>query len=71
MVHVKSISKSYGERVLFSDVNLFINNNDRVGLVGSNGSGKTTLMKIISGLDDPTSGNINTMMYRLSIYHKN
>jgi ATP-binding cassette subfamily F protein 3 len=59
MVHVKSVSKSYGERVLFSDVNIFINSSDRIGLVGSNGSGKTTLMKIISGFDDPTSGNIN------------
>ena len=59
MVHVKSVSKSYGERVLFSDVNIFINSSDRIGLVGSNGTGKTTLMKIISGVDEPTNGNIN------------
>jgi len=58
MVHIKTISKSYGEKVLFSDVNFFINPDDRIGLVGSNGSGKSTLLKIISGFDFPTSGEI-------------
>ncbi len=58
MIHVKSISKSYGEKTLFSDVNFFINSDDRIGLVGSNGSGKSTLLKIISGIDSPTTGDI-------------
>jgi ATP-binding cassette, subfamily F, member 3 len=58
MIHVKSISKNYGEKVLFSDVNIFINSDDRIGLVGSNGSGKSTLLKIISGLDSASSGDI-------------
>jgi ATP-binding cassette, subfamily F, member 3 len=58
MVQVKSISKNYGEKILFSDANFFINSDDRIGLVGSNGSGKSTLLKIISGFDTPSNGEI-------------
>jgi ATP-binding cassette, subfamily F, member 3 len=58
MVHVKSIGKNYGEKILFSDANFYINNDDRIGLVGSNGSGKSTLLKIISGYDTPSNGDI-------------
>jgi ATP-binding cassette subfamily F protein 3 len=58
MLHLKSISKQYGERVLFSDVTLFINHKDRIGLVGSNGSGKTTFLKIMADLENSNSGEI-------------
>jgi ATP-binding cassette, subfamily F, member 3 len=58
MLHLKSISKQYGERVLFSDVSVFINHKDRIGLVGSNGAGKTTFLRIVCGSDAPDSGEI-------------
>jgi ATP-binding cassette, subfamily F, member 3 len=56
MLHIKDISKVYGERKLFTDFSAFINTNDRIGIVGTNGSGKSTLMKIIAGLDEASGG---------------
>jgi ATP-binding cassette, subfamily F, member 3 len=56
MLHIKDISKVYGERKLFMDFSAFINTNDRIGIVGANGSGKSTLLKIIAGFDEASSG---------------
>jgi len=42
MLTLSGISKAYGERVLFADVTLQVNRQDRIGLVGPNGAGKTT-----------------------------
>ena len=53
-----NISKTFGERVLFSDVNLRILAGDRIALIGPNGAGKTTLMDIITGHSDADSGDI-------------
>jgi ATP-binding cassette subfamily F protein 3 len=55
---LSSITKSYGERVLFSDASLHIAGRARVALVGPNGAGKTTLLEIISGEQDPDSGTV-------------
>ncbi len=43
------ISVSFGERVLFSNVNFAVDENDKIGLAGANGAGKTTLFRILSG----------------------
>jgi ATP-binding cassette subfamily F protein 3 len=53
---LSSITKSFGERVLFADVSLHLAGRARVALVGPNGAGKTTLMEIIAGEQDPDSG---------------
>ncbi|MCC6738865.1 MAG: ABC-F family ATP-binding cassette domain-containing protein [Planctomycetia bacterium] len=53
---VKNVSKRFGERELFRDVNFVIERGERVGLIGPNGSGKTTLFKIMLGRDKPTTG---------------
>ena len=47
-----NISVSFGERVLFSNVNFAVDENDKIGLAGANGAGKTTLFKMLSG-DEP------------------
>lgn len=60
MVSVQNISVSFGGFDLLSDVSFLINKTDRIGLTGRNGSGKTTLMRIIAGLQNPTSGKIST-----------
>ena len=52
------ISKSYGGRLLFSDVSFKLEEFDRLALVGPNGAGKTTLLNIISGEDFPDEGRI-------------
>ena len=55
---LKSVSLSFGTNQLFSDVNLYINRGDKISLIGRNGSGKSTLLKVISGVQEPDSGEI-------------
>jgi len=50
------LTKSYGTRRLFTDLDLSIFDGDRIGLIGPNGSGKSTLLKIIAGLEKCDSG---------------
>jgi len=57
---LSSITKSFGERVLFADASLHLAGRARVALVGPNGAGKTTLMEIIAGEQDPDSGTVTT-----------
>ena len=55
---VDNLTKSYGDRILFEDINFGIEKGQKTALVARNGSGKTTLMRIIMGLDDPDSGTV-------------
>lgn len=56
LLSLQSISKSFGSRVLFSDLNLSIEAGERVGLIGPNGAGKSTLLKIMAGEADIDEG---------------
>ncbi len=58
LIDAKSIKKSFGERILFSNLEILITNRTRLGLVGRNGSGKTTLLRTIIGDIKPDSGTI-------------
>ena len=55
---MKSLSASYGNKVVLQDINFRVNENDFIGVIGPNGGGKTTLLKVILGLIKPTSGSI-------------
>ena len=55
---VDSISKGYGDRILFRDFSYTFNKLDRIGIIGPNGCGKSTLLKCIVGLLEPDSGNV-------------
>ena len=48
----------FGATPLFQDVSYVINDKDRIALVGKNGAGKSTMLKIIAGLQQPTSGTV-------------
>ncbi len=50
------INKSYGEKILLDDVTLYVNDGDKIGIVGINGTGKSTLLKIAAGVEDADSG---------------
>lgn len=54
-----NITKSYSERVLLKSISLYINEGDRIGIVGINGTGKSTFLKIIAGAETPDSGAVS------------
>ena len=58
ILQLEHISKSFGGRTLFADVNLHLEEHDRLALVGPNGAGKTTLLNIIAGEDSPDDGRV-------------
>ena len=58
MLQLNNVSLSFGNRVLFSDINLSLLEGDKVGLVGVNGTGKSSLLRIIMGELEPDSGTI-------------
>ena len=58
MISINNLTVSFGGFDLFSDVNFHISDNDRIGLVGKNGAGKSTMLKLIMGINSPTSGKI-------------
>lgn len=53
-----NVSKQYSERLLLDQVDLQINEGDRIGLIGVNGSGKTTLLRMFAGEEKPDSGSV-------------
>jgi len=55
---LNKISKSYGDKILLNDVDLYINQNDKIGVVGVNGTGKSTLLKIVSQMEESDMGEI-------------
>ena len=58
LLTANSISKSFGDYDVFSDISLSIPPKARIGFVGENGSGKTTLLKILVGIDDSDTGTV-------------
>lgn len=59
---LENISKSYGEKVLFKDINLQINEGQKVALVAKNGSGKTSLLRVIAGAEASEGVNSRILM---------
>ena len=59
MLQLESVTKSYGDTVLFQDINLHIKPLMRLGLIGANGVGKTTLLRVIEGTEPVTSGRVH------------
>lgn len=56
MISVDNLTVSFGGWDLFKDISFLINPKDRIGLVGKNGAGKSTMLKVLVGLQQPTSG---------------
>lgn len=55
---VENVAKSYGERILFSDISFGINKDQKIAFIAKNGTGKTSLLNIITGQDTPDSGQV-------------
>ncbi len=59
ILQANKIERSFAGDVLFDNINLQVDERDRIALVGKNGAGKSTLLKILVGEEEPTSGEIN------------
>ncbi|MFD1453042.1 ABC-F family ATP-binding cassette domain-containing protein [Oceanobacillus sojae] len=58
MLRIENISKSYGDKSLFTNINTTIGEFERIGLIGVNGTGKSSFLKVIAGIDEPDQGEI-------------
>lgn len=67
LVQIQDLSKSYGFREIVKNINFIVRENEKVALVGPNGVGKSTLLRIIAGLEAPTSGTVRFFRKPLSI----
>ncbi|MDO4172324.1 MAG: ABC-F family ATP-binding cassette domain-containing protein [Prevotellaceae bacterium] len=59
MISVEDLKVEFGVKPLFKDVSFVINERDRIALVGKNGAGKSTMLKILAGIQSPTSGTVS------------
>ena len=59
MISIQNLSVEFNCNPLFDGVSYVINKKDRIALVGKNGAGKSTMLKIIAGLQSPTSGTVS------------
>lgn len=60
LIAAEKISKSYTEKILLQECSFFINEGDKIGVIGINGTGKSTLLKIMAQLEEPDSGVVTT-----------
>ena len=58
VVELRDVSKSYGENLVYSDIDLVIERGDKIAFLGPNGAGKSTLLKILAGVAEPSSGEL-------------
>ena len=58
MISINGLTVAYGGFTLLDNINFHISENDKIGLVGKNGAGKSTILKLICGLQSPTSGKV-------------
>ncbi len=61
MLQGRNISKRYGDKVLFDNIDFSMSANDKIGIIGINGTGKSTLLKILAGIEQGDSGTITTV----------
>ncbi|MDG6881303.1 Polysialic acid transport ATP-binding protein KpsT [Phocoenobacter uteri] len=66
MIELLNVNKTYstrsGKKQVLTDINLTLNKGEKIGILGKNGAGKSTLIRLISGVEAPTSGTINRKM---------
>lgn len=58
ILNIENVTKVYGNKILFDQISLGMNEGDKIGVIGVNGSGKSTLLKMIAGLEETDEGQI-------------
>ena len=72
MLSVSNLSVQFGKRILFDEVSTQFTTGNIYGIIGANGAGKSTFLKIISGKQDPTSGQVHLEKgKRMSVLEQN
>jgi ABC-2 type transport system ATP-binding protein len=64
-IRIQQINKQFGDKTVLRNINLEVRQAEIFGLLGPSGSGKTTLVRLIAGIDDPTSGEVYVMNQRM------
>ena len=64
-ISINKLSKAYGKTTVLNEMNLQIEGGEIFGLIGPSGSGKTTLVKMVVGIDSPSSGTVNVLGMRV------
>ncbi len=59
ITQIENLTKSYGDKKLFHNLNFGIDQDDKIGLIGLNGTGKSSLIKVIAGIDAPDAGQVH------------
>lgn len=59
IIEVKNLSKYFGEKLIFKDINLYVKSNEKIAIIGENGIGKTTFFKILCGKETQSNGSIS------------
>ena len=70
MLSVSNLSVQFGKRILFDEVNTSFNSGNCYGIIGANGAGKSTFLKILAGVQDPTSGHVHLEPGKRYDHHK-
>ena len=58
LLSAEHISKNYGTKQLLHDVTLYLEEGQKIGIIGVNGTGKSTLLKILAGVEEPDGGTL-------------
>ena len=53
LISAEHLSINFGSRQLLDDVNFYLNEGDKTGIIGINGTGKSTFLKVLAGVEDP------------------
>ncbi len=64
-VQVEQVSQRFGSKTVLSEISLQVREAEIFGLLGPSGSGKTTLVRMIAGIDEPSSGYVSVLGYRM------
>ena len=59
LISAENIYKNYGTKQLLSNITLYLERGDKIGIIGINGTGKSTLLKILSGCEEPDEGKVS------------
>ena len=60
LLNIEKITKVFAERKIFDNASFFLQEGEKVGVIGINGTGKTTLLKMLAGMEEPDEGTITT-----------